>query len=447
MTRKTGGQKNGKAGLAEVVVNPKLGTDLAGYSAWQRPATGIHDDLHIRSLVLENNGVAAAILSIPVCILDADITRAIREAGSRTTGIEPTRIMIHATHTHSAPYVRGAYAELLKKNCVACLKKAWAARFPAKLGYGFAQVSEGGKNRRYLDYGGLPVDTQVGVLKIEDLDGQLRGVVFNYACHGTCLDARNKLVTEDWPFYAIQAVKRQTNRNVMAMYLGGSAGDINPGYSAGLSAVAARLPTRTWAEAERIGRNVGIAAAGCLAQISTHRLRILRTRTTFIDLPLRKTYPVTVSEAKRRLANAKRELAQVKKGRRPSLTCIERAKVAVFFAELIHNGAIQFYSGKWKRSAKVELQALVVNEMVFATFPGEVFVTAGLDVKKRSSCPRTLIVGLANTHETSDYLPTREAYAEGDYEVYETKYDEMAAAVLVKATLRNIRAVWRRSKT
>jgi len=283
----------------------------------------------------------------------------------------------------------------------------------------------------------------VGVMKIENLDGQLRGVVFNYACHGTCLDARNTLVTEDWPFFAIQAIKRQTNRDVMVVYLGGPAGDINPGYSAGLSAVAARIPTRTWAEAERIGRNVGVTAAGCLAQISTHRLRILRTRMVLIDLPLRKTYPVTMPEAKRRLATAKQALARVEGGHQPASTCIERAKAAVFFAELIHKGASQFYSGKWKRSARAELQALVVNEIVIATFPGEVFVAAGLAVKKRSPFAKTMVVGLANTYEARGYLPTREAYAEGDYEVYDTKYDETAAAILVKATLRNIQAVWK----
>jgi len=282
----------------------------------------------------------------------------------------------------------------------------------------------------------------VGVIKITDTRDKLRAVIFNYACHGTCLDARNTLVTQDWPFFAIQAIKRQTRSNVMGMYLGGAAGDINPGYSAGLSAVAAKIPIRTWAEAERIGDNVGTAAAANLSRIRVRPLRTLRVRTSIIDLPLRTTYPVKLSEAKRRLLKAKQALAKLETHRNPIRTCIDRTKVGVFFADLVYQGAQQFYAGKGPCSVRAELQSIVLNDAVITTFPGEVFVNAGLAVKRRSPCAKTLVVGLANTLEAKGYMPTRESFAEGDYEVFETRYGEEAADILVAATLKNIKAVW-----
>lgn len=432
----------GLVGLAEVKVTPPRGTDLAGYSAWQRLSTGVHDDLHVRGLVAASGQTAVALLSVPVCGLDAATTQAIRRAGSLATGIPEQHILVHATHTHSAPYVKGDYNIFLQNQCGRCLRDAWKRRLPAKIGIGLVEVGECGRNRRYLDYGGLPVDPAVGVIKVTDLKGRLRAVIFNYACHGTCLDARNTLVTEDWPFFAIKAIKRQTRSNVMGMYLGGAAGDINPGYSAGLSAVAAEIPIRTWAEARRIGENVGTAAVASLARIHTRPIRILRTRTAFVDLPLRTTYPVTLREAKQRLRQAKQALAKIQAASHPVRTCVDRAKVNVFFAELVYQGAQEFYAGNGPRSVRAELQTMVFNDAVITTFPGEVFVNAGLAVKRRSPCAKTLVVGLANTFEAEGYLPTRESFAEGDYEVFETRYGEAAADKLVAATLKNIKVIW-----
>lgn len=437
------GKSQGLIGVAEIKATPPKGTPMAGYAASPRLSSGVHDDLHVRCVAAESGRAAAAILSISVCGLDAGTMRAIRDAcGEAMPGIPRQNILVHATHTHSGPRVTGEYARFLVQRCAKCAGMAWKRRFPARVGVGIAAVAGCGRNRRYLDYGGLPVDPAVSVIKITDARNRLRAVVFNYACHGTCLDSGNTLVTEDWPFFAIQAIKRNTRRQVMGVFLGGSAGDINPGYSAGLSAVAARIPVRTWAEAQRIGESVGNAASAILSRVRAQPLRTLRSRTAFVDLPLRKTYPVSLAEAGRRLREARRVLARVSRGANPSRVCVERAKVGVFFAEMVHNGARRFHLKPGAGSVRAELQAIVLNDSVLATFPGEVFVEAGLAVKRRSPCAKTLVVGLANTFEACGYMPTREAFAEGDYEVFETRYDESAADVLVRATLKNIKAAW-----
>ena len=62
-----------------------------------------------------------------------------------------------------------------------------------------------------------------------------------------------------------------------------------------------------------------------------------------------------------------------------------------------------------------------------------------LEVKRESPAFRTMVIGLANTYEAQGYLPTRDAFAEGDYEVFSSYYGEEAAEALVSATVANIK--------
>ncbi len=434
----TSRNKSGLVGLARVNITPGKGVNLAGYGLWQRPCAGVHDALYASCIVIEYKDTAVAMLSIPVCTLDAETTKIIRERVCKNIDIPEENILIHATHTHSAPYVEGEYRFFLYEKCVDCIKNAWKKRSPANIGIGSKKADECGRNRRYLDYGGFPVDPEVSVIKVTDLQGRLTGVVLNYACHATCLDARNTLVSNDWPFFAAAKIKRETHSSVKVLFFGGPSGDINPGYSAGLSAVGAEIPVRTWAEAERIGCRVGEAAAAVLAEIKTKPVRRLRSHSSILKLPLRSSYPVTLAAAKEELGKKKRTLSRLKKSGESSRVSVERAKADVFFAELVSEGAKQFYSGKLGEFVNAELQSVILNDSVITTFPGEVFVKAGIDVKRLSPLRKTIVIGLANTLEAKGYMPTREAFGEGDYEVYNTYYDKKAAGVLVKTTIRNI---------
>lgn len=69
---------------------------------------------------------------------------------------------------------------------------------------------------------------------------------------------------------------------------------------------------------------------------------------------------------------------------------------------------------------------------------GRLGVGIGLEVKHRSPFRKTLVVGLANAGKTGGYLPTREAFGEGDYEVLASGYSEDAGEILVEATLKQL---------
>jgi hypothetical protein len=70
-----------------------------------------------------------------------------------------------------------------------------------------------------------PVDHEVPALRVEAPDGTLRGVLFGYACHNTCLGFYN--FCGDYAGYA-QEYLQEHRKDFVAMFLQGCAGDQNP---------------------------------------------------------------------------------------------------------------------------------------------------------------------------------------------------------------------------
>jgi hypothetical protein len=64
---------------------------------------------------------------------------------------------------------------------------------------------------------------------------------------------------------------------------------------------------------------------------------------------------------------------------------------------------------------RVEVMAVRVGELAIVGLPGEVFCEFGLELKRRSPAPHTLVVELSN--DAIGYLPTQESFAQGGYEV------------------------------
>ena len=76
-----------------------------------------------------------------------------------------------------------------------------------------------------------------------------------------------------------------------------------------------------------------------------------------------------------------------------------------------------------------------VGDLGLVGLPGEAFAELGLAVKQRSPARHTLVVELSG--DTIGYLPTRESFAQGGYEVTigSTFYQEGAAERLVDSAV------------
>ncbi|MFC1713045.1 neutral/alkaline non-lysosomal ceramidase N-terminal domain-containing protein [Candidatus Poribacteria bacterium] len=427
-----------KIGLGEVKITPPLGVKMAGFSARKGVSQGVHDDLYARALVVEDQGTAVAILSASVLYIAREVIDGTRKEIAQRTGLPEAHIIIAATHTHSGPTNTEEYNAYLKEKCVECLLAAWESRTESRLGIGTCHVEGVGRNRRRLDYGGLPVDPEVGIIRVESQAGKISGVLLNYACHPTTMGPRNLLISEDWVYYTTQAIKEEIGDDTVVMFVNGAEGDINPGYGSGLSAVGAYIPIRTWEYTEKIGRILGRAVLDALPEIETESSFPIQSVSEEISLPLRRSFPMTLEQAEEELKKRKETFGKLKEQKnRVSQVLLDRTEAEAYYANQTRNSAKWFYSEARKSAIEVELQSILLGDTALTTFPGEVFVEIGLEVKRRSPFPRTFVIGVAGP--ATGYLPTGKAFSEGDYEVCGAKYSAEAAQVLIEATLEQLR--------
>lgn len=424
-------------GFHKICISPPVGASLAGFAARQGVATGIHDDLFARALVLANEQTAIAFVSVDVLALPQLFIERVRVAISARTGLRPEAVLIAATHTHAGPVtistffnpdesLDAKYMDRLGAAIVESIAAAWRARFPARVGVGAGRVTGIGVNRRTPDK--LPVDEEVGLIKITDAAGRTRAVLMNHACHPTVLGPDNLLVTGDFPAYAIEKVEAALGADGLAMFTNSTQGNISMGHSSELSAIGVITPGRTFERAAELGQRLGDAALAALPGIETAADPQLRALSQGVALPL-KALP-SICEAARALRAAEARLAALN-GRHEVTEELNRAKSARLYASIT-----DFYARETSTlpagRLPIELQGVRINDAAFIAVPAEVFVEIGLCLKQRAP-HRIFIVGIANGY--IGYLATAAAHADGGYEVVSSKVAPEAEDVLIEEML------------
>ena len=247
------GQETGwKAGLASAIITPKEPVMLAGYASRAEPFIGVHDDLHVKALALEDvDGKRGMILTADIIGFSAEVGDPIRQRIAAETKIPRENILLSASHTHTGPAPmlnrrEGdsmseeraaksiAYTKQLQDMCVKLADEAFSKLQPARLSVGSGVVNFPMNRREFTDKGVILgvnprgiVDRGVSVLRIEGTDERLMGVLFRASCHNTTFGSKDNQVSGDYAGHAQALVEREMP-GVQAMFMQGFAGDTNP---------------------------------------------------------------------------------------------------------------------------------------------------------------------------------------------------------------------------
>ncbi|MCK4965837.1 hypothetical protein KAS50_02335 [bacterium] len=222
-------------GTARMDITPPVGIKMSSYSL-RRPSREIHDSLYVKVLVLEVDGYRTAIIS---CDLLWYYNKAVLDAARERFNISHTLICF--SHTHSGPNLRDSetYALSVEKAMIDGIDKALKNMFPARISAGYKSFPQLGYNRltnkgdgiaQWRDYERIPygpVDPEVGVIKIEDEDGNPRVILMQYACHPV-VNGHTVQISADYPGVAARKVEETFGNNALCMFIQGGAGDINP---------------------------------------------------------------------------------------------------------------------------------------------------------------------------------------------------------------------------
>ncbi len=101
-----------KCGFSQCRITPELnGTFLDGYGFRLSPATGIRDELYLKTCVIICGDRTFAIVSFDLCGMSPRIYRDISAHVSALTGLDISQFALCNTHTHAGPAC-GLLAEL-----------------------------------------------------------------------------------------------------------------------------------------------------------------------------------------------------------------------------------------------------------------------------------------------------------------------------------------------
>ncbi len=433
-----------KVGAAAVVITPPAGTPMAGYYL-ERGARSVHDDLYARSIVIESGDRAAALVVLDLITTPRELVERARGEIERTTRIRGADVMISATHSHTGPVVdRNSpfggqsdavrdYLAGLPARIAESVRQAEGRLAPARASAATGRETSIAFNRRYHMRDGSvgwnpgklnpaiikpagTIDPEVPVVYFESAAGRPIATYVNHAVH---LDnVGEPSISADLVYPLSRALADFKGPEMVTVFSAGCCGDVNHidvnwREPQGGSANAARMGTILAAEVLRAWPRLEAVAADAV-----------RVRSAMVRLTL-----PAISEADVARSRSVIERMQDPKGHRPG------------FLEMVDAFKTRDVAARQGRPLEVEVQVVALgDDLAWVSLPGEVFVELGLAIKQDSPFRRTIIAELADG--SIGYIPSRRAYAQGNYEVVSARCAEGSGERLVDAAGRLLRELY-----
>lgn len=231
-----------RAGVARVDITPAESMWLSGYAARTRPSTGVQMPIQAKALAVEDGrGGRAVFVAIDIIGLPAALSDRVAAEAAARYKIDRAQLVLNASHTHTGPMLDGnlspmapkdeeelrkirEYTNALAQKLVTVIGAALADLSPARLHFDYGEVGFA-INRRKREI--APVDHRVPVLRVTAPNGQIRALLFGYACHNTTLTAEFLEISGDYAGFA-QAQLEKEFPGVTALFFMLCGGDQNP---------------------------------------------------------------------------------------------------------------------------------------------------------------------------------------------------------------------------
>lgn len=410
-----------RAAKGRVIITPPTGTPIAGNIRVDNKSRGVHDDINCNILILNDNGLKICLLGFDIIGLEYKTCNDIKNRIEKVTGIPEKNIVMWATHTHSGPdtgIFRNkesedmiiTYLEHMTIKVIAGVVKANEKFEDVILKTGKTCVSDLSFNRRLVkkdrsvvmnfeeydikDIKGTtgPIDKELITLSIWDKNDNLFALFVNFSLHPAILVGYEWLISRDFINYLDEYVSNKYGYQVVTLFANGAEGNINH--------LDYQDPEqlRNFEEAKRVGEKLGVYVTDTIRDSSQldGKIKFISEK---VSIPLRK------------ITNEEKRWADMVLDRDKDL--VEDMLDGI--PDKTYAKMIKGMLARTDKECETVLQGLAIHNFAFVTFPGEVYVEFGLQVKVLSPYKNTMIIGLANS--MSGYIPAKEAFSQGGYEV------------------------------
>ena len=425
-----------RAGAAAVDITPTVWPlPLIGNFGFN-PADKAADPLNARAIVVANPESALAIVVVDSCYIPREITDQAKERAAKTTPIPVERMLVAATHTHSAPPsqpksgLRVAFADDLSENekvyseqliqgIADAITQAYEGLEPAEIGWGVEDLPDHVFNRRWFmkegtippdPFGGTtdkvkmnpprnspdlirpagPIDPGISTIALRNHQGEPIALLSNYSLHYVGGTGAAQVSADYFGEFARNVTQRLNGGgDFVAILSNGTSGNIN-----NINFQAEREERQPFEQIRKVADDVAAKAQASYEAMEFHREVEVDMVERLLTLDRRKPSEEEVAAARKRLVEL-----DPKEDVRPH-TYAQRT--------------IDMHEGP--ATVEIKLQALRIGPIGVAAIPFETFVETGLELKEKSPFETTFTIELANGAE--GYLPTPEHHELGGYETW-----------------------------
>lgn len=423
----------------------------------------VNDPLYVKALVLKNDATTAVIITVDAVAVGEighignDYLPKVRTQLEQELGVKPGNVMINASHCH------GVVCADVAQRTVQAVKQATENLAPVRIATGSGHEDRIMENRRLRMKNGReidmrhayalppdeevagvgPIDPEIGVLRLDRHDGRTLAVVYNFACH-PIQGVPSGGNTADLTGFASKVIEENLSDGTIALFLQGCGGDVNP---------VQYKDVANPRNAEPLGNMLGLSTLQALRKLSVQaddRLRVIHETLTLPRADLAGPIRAMEAEQQRLLQSLKgtslnlktflplvvkyqgssefpsyashRYLSERKLGRDDlgKLDAENRKNMQQYLENiyvmeqltrnqtnlaLLRKHQADNQAAK-SRTIDVEVLGVRIGDFVLVTFPGELTVQIGLNIKKASPHPRTFVAGYTNGYLY--YAPTAE---------------------------------------
>ena len=417
-----------KAGAAVVDVTPEQLPVLVNGGMLSRSAEKVKAPIHARAIVLHDGHERLAIVVVDSCMMSRPFLDEAKRLAAEHTKIRPDRILISATHTHSAPSCVGAlgteadpnYPPFLREKLAEVIAAAEANLEPARVGWAVADAHEYTALRRWIrrpdriatdpfgnptvranmhagrnwdDVTGEsgPEDPDLSLIAFQSKDGRPIALLANFSMHYF----GDQALSPDYYGLFCEGLEREI---AAGQDKAGPApvGIMSHGCSGDIWRRDYTKPASAW-------KNPTIEAyAAGLVDIAAKAYRGIEYRDdadlAMAEARLQLDYRLPDAQ----LLDWAQRIVEAMGDRPPKSTKEVYAREQIILHE--------------RQAAEIVVQAVRVGEIGIATTPNETYALTGLKIKLQSPLPKTMVIELANGGD--GYIPPPEQLLLGGYNTW-----------------------------
>lgn len=424
-----------KIGFSKTEITPALPIELSGFAA-KRECEGIHDDLYVKVVLLQNNETICGFIAYDLLAVDHLLIEEIKNI-LKKLNLNPVNFVISATHTHSGPHgiidskqgvLKGVetifghtnetYISYVVKQSEIAINSSIKKLSDGLMKMHHTQLEGIGANRNSQTFSG-----NNNLFVIELIKENEKACIINYACHPTVLNMLNKQISAD--YVGAMSKHLEDDGVSLCLFLNGSCGDISTRF------------TRKGAGFDEVERYGILGSKTVLAamkqETKAQDLTDFQAYNFSVELTVKKADSVQEASDRLKICLQNYEEAKLQELSVADLRVVESLK------EGAEANLRYAYSYEGKSSYDVNISILELNDEIMVCIPGELFSELSNEIQNEE---KVHFICYANGYYM--YFANEYAYDHQFYEAFSSPFVKGQSEKMMSTIKNKIREIKQR---